>query len=166
MPQIKESIKVDENLRVELQYMGNPVPLPPWFTHGRDARLNNVTQLEEFPKYIKGIAGNSEYSILNELEKRKHYKPKGRPPFSSEIIRFALLTRYTSAQAYRLMLEKFPLPSFSTLAKIQQGGIDAIKAVSLLLEKGEISKDIILMVDEMYLQKRTQYQSKWKLHWS
>ena len=31
MPQIMESIKVDKNLKVELQYMGNPVPLPPWF---------------------------------------------------------------------------------------------------------------------------------------
>ena len=161
MPQIMESIKVDENMRVELQYMGNPVPLPPWFVYGRDARLNNVTQLEELPKYIKDMASscNSEYSILTELEKRKYYKPTGRPPFSSEVIRFALLTRYTSAQAYRLMLEKFPLPSFSTLAKIQQGGIDALKAVKLLLGKGEISKDIIIMVDEMYLQKGTQYHS-------
>ena len=137
-----ESIKVDENMRVELQYMGNPVPLPPWFVYGRDARLNNVTQLEELPKYIKDMASscNSEYSSLTELEKRKYYKPTGRPSFSSEVIRFALLTRYTSAQAYRLMLEKFPLPSFSTLAKIQQGGIDALKAVKLLLGKGEISK--------------------------
>ena len=149
MPQIKENIKVDENLRVELQYMGNPVPLPPWFTHGRDARLNNVTQLEEFPKYMKGIAGNSEYSILNELEKRKHYKPKGRPPFSSEIIRFALLTRYTSAQAYRLMLEKFPLPSFSTLAKIQctcKNGLNIKVETTLeLIMKGIYTKELLVL---------------------
>ena len=30
------------------------------------------------------------------------------------------------AQSYRIMLEKFPLPSVSTLTKIQKGGIDAI----------------------------------------
>ena len=54
------------------------------------------------------------------------------------------------------MLEKLPLPSISTLTKIQKGGIDAIKAVSLL-QKQEISKDIILMADEMYLQKGSQY---------
>ena len=53
----------------------------------------------------------------------------------------------------------FPLPSFSTLAKIQKGGIDALKAVKILMEKGEISHDIVLMVDEMYLQKSTQYHS-------
>ena len=57
------------------------------------------------------------------------------------------------------MLEKFPLPSFSTLAKIQKGGVDTIKAVTLLRVKGEISKDIILMADEMYLEKSTQYHS-------
>ena len=56
------------------------------------------------------------------------------------------------------MLEKFPLPSVSTLSKIQKGGIDAIKAVSLL-QKREITKDIILIADEMYLQKGFQYQS-------
>ena len=55
------------------------------------------------------------------------------------------------------MLEKLPLPSISTLTKIQKGGIDAIKAVSLLLQKQEISKDIILMADEMYLQTGSQY---------
>ena len=34
-----------------------------------------------------------------------------------------------------------------------------MKAITLLCEKGEISDDIILMVDEMYIQKATQYQS-------
>ena len=157
VPQIMESIKVDKNLKVELQYMGNPVPLPPWFVICRDAKLNYLTQLENFPPYITYVAGNSEHSILEELTKRKYYKPKGRPPFTSATIRYALLLRYTSAQAYRLMLEKLPLPSISTLTKIQKGGIDAIKAVTLLLQKQEISKDIILMADEMYLQKGSQY---------
>ena len=57
------------------------------------------------------------YSILNKLQKRQHYKPKGRPPFSADLIRFALLLRYTSRQAYKLLLEKFLLPSFSLLKK-------------------------------------------------
>ena len=64
MPQIMESIKIDENLRVELQYMGNPVPLPPWFVMCRDAKLNHLTQLENFPAYIKNVADNGEHSIL------------------------------------------------------------------------------------------------------
>ena len=30
-PIILESIKIDKNLHVELQYNGHPLPLPPWF---------------------------------------------------------------------------------------------------------------------------------------
>ena len=92
------------------------------------------------------------------MKERMYYKPKGRPPYSAEMIRYALHLRYTSLQAYKIALEKFPLPSISLLNKIQQGGVDAIKAVTFLREKGEISTDCILMVDEMYLQKATQYQ--------
>ena len=73
------------------------------------------------------------------------------------MIRYALLLRYTSLQAYKLFLENFPLPSISLLNKLQKGGVDAIKAVKFLLEKGEISNDVILMLDEMYLQKGTQF---------
>ena len=78
------------------------------------------------------------------MKERMYYNPKGRPPYSAEVISYALHLRYTSLQAYKILLEK--------------GGADAIKAVKLLREKGEISTDCILMVDEMYLQKATQYQ--------
>ena len=88
-----------------------------------------------------------------EEERRRNFKPKRRPPYSSAI----LLLRYTSLQSYKLLLEKFPLPSIYLLNKLQAGGIDAIKAIKFLLEKGEISNDIVLMLDEMYLQKGTQF---------
>ena len=57
------------------------------------------------------------------------------------------------------MLEKFPLPSISLLNKIQQGGVNSIKALKILRENGKVSNDWILMVDEMYLEKTTQYHS-------
>ena len=38
---------------------------------------------ENFPTYIKNVVEEDPYSILNELQKRQHYKPKGRPPFSA-----------------------------------------------------------------------------------
>ena len=57
------------------------------------------------------------------------------------------------------MLEKFPLPSISLLSKIQQGVVNSIKALEFLRENGKISNDCILMVDEMYLEKTTQYHS-------
>lgn len=74
------------------------------------------------------------------------------------MLRFALHLLYTSAQAYRQLLERFSLPSFSLLNKIQQGGVDAVKGIKLLHERGQISKDVVLMVDEMFLQKSSQYQ--------
>ena len=43
--------------------------------------------------------------------------------------------------------------------KIQQGGADSLKALKVLLEKGGILADLILMVDEMYLHKAAQYQA-------
>ena len=107
--------------------------------------------------YIRNFSEQNLYSLIEELEKRRNYKLKGYPPFSSEMIRYALLLRYTSFQSYKLLLEKFPLPSMSLLNILQQGGVDAFKAVKLLREKGEISDDVILMADEMYLQKCTQF---------
>ena len=68
--------------------------------------------LENFPTYIKNVVEEDPYSILNELQnelqKRQQYEPKGRPPFSADLIRYALLLCYTSRQAYKLLLEKFP----------------------------------------------------------
>ena len=43
--------------------------------------------------------------------------------------------------------------------RIQAGGVDFLKAVKKLREKGHISSDVILMVDEMFLQKEASYQS-------
>jgi hypothetical protein len=56
-------------------------------------------------------------------------------------------------------LEKFPLPSISLLRRIEQGGIDSFKSLKLLRERGKISEDSILMIDEMYIQKAAQYQA-------
>ena len=123
-PNIFESIRVDTELHVQLQYNGNHVPLPPWFVEGRSARLTRISMLDNFlPPYIRNVAsydGNNDHSILEELERRKH-QPKGRPPYSAAMIRYALLLRYTSFQAYKLLLEKFPLPSMSLLKKNPTG---------------------------------------------
>ena len=156
-PRIFESIRIDKDLHVKLQYNGNPLPLPSWFVQGTNARLKQFSSLENFPSYMRGFKENDEYGLIDELNERRHYKPKGRPPYSAKLIRYALLLRYSSLQAYKKLLEQFPLPSISLLNKIQRGGVDAIKAAKHLLEKGEISEDIILMFDEMYLQKEDQY---------
>ena len=51
------------------------------------------------------------------------------------------------------------MPSISILNKIQQGRVDSLKALKVSRGKGEISTDLILMVDEMFLQKAGQYQA-------
>ena len=157
-PKILEAIKVDNELHVQLQYSGSLIPLPPWFIRGHNAKLNRLSMLHNFPSYIRNIADENSSSLLEEMKTRKNYRAKGQPPYSPSMIRFALHLRYTSAQAYKLLLQEFPLPSMSLLKKIQAGGVDAIKAIKTLRERGEISSDIVLMVDEMYLQKATQYQ--------
>ena len=73
-------------------------------------------------------------------------------------MRFSLLLRYTSKQAYKLLLEEFPLPSLSLLKKLSQGGIEPLKALKVLLDEDKIGKDIVVLIDEMYLQKEAQYQ--------
>ena len=47
------------------------------------------------------------------------------------MIRFTLHLRHT----YKLLLEKFPMPSISLLNKIQQGGGRIIKSLESLSEK-------------------------------
>ena len=42
IPKILECIKVDRDLRILLQYSGNPIPLPPWLVHSRNGKLNLI----------------------------------------------------------------------------------------------------------------------------
>ena len=96
---------------------------------------------------------------MNELNQRNFYKPHGSSQYSSSIIWYAVHLRYTSLQANRLLLEKFPMLSLPLLNKTQQGSIDPLKALKTVHEKGSFSCDCILMIDEMYLQKSAHYQS-------
>ena len=51
------------------------------------------------------------------------------------MIRYALHLRYMSLQVYRLLFEKSPMLFLSLLNNIQQGGVDALKALKTLYEK-------------------------------
>ena len=154
-PEVLEAIKINLDLHVELQYRSNPVPLPSWFTMGRNAKLTKLSMLQNFPAYLRNV-GNKSQDVIEELQQRQHYQTKGRPPYSCEMIRFALLLRYTSAQAYKILLGKLPLPSMSLLRKLKSGNLDVIKVAKLLRQNKSIS-DVVLMCDEMFLQKSSQY---------
>ena len=43
------------------------------------------------------------------------------------------------------------------LRKLTSGGVDAMKACKLLLNQGSIDKDVVLLLDEIYIQKEAQY---------
>lgn len=158
-PSILECIKVTKDLHVQLQYKGRPVPLPDWFVNGTRAKLRRYEELHELSTSIRSNAESYNESLLEEMFERVYLKPKGRPPYTAAIMRFALLLRHTSLQAYRMLLTKFPFPSISLLQKIQQGGVDPIKSLKKLRENHMISSHIVLMVDEMYVQKGSQYQA-------
>ena len=69
------------------------------------------------------------------------------------MLRYAPLLRYTSVQVYKLLLQQFPLPSLSLLKKFTEGGIDPLKAAKVLLKQGKIFTEVVLLLDEVYLQK-------------
>ena len=64
-PSIKECIRIDQNLHVQLQCNGNPIPLPQLFIHGNYDKLTKFIMLENFPTYIKNVEEEDPYSILN-----------------------------------------------------------------------------------------------------
>ena len=109
--------------------------------------------LEKIPPYFRSTAIENQQVLLDELNQRELYKPTGRPPFSASMICFALHLRHTSLQAYKLLLEKFPMPYISLLIRYNKVGVDSLKVLKVLGEKGEILTDLMLMVDEMYLHK-------------
>ena len=151
--EINECIRVDRDLHVKLFYKGSPLPLPTWFRHGTNCRLATKSALNNFPNYIKN-EGERSSSVFEELSQLRF---KNRPFYSSNVIRYALLLRYTSLQSYKMLCEHFQLPSLSLLRKITKGTIDAVKCATKLKTVGKISEDVVLMLDEMFLQKVEEY---------
>ena len=56
-------------------------------------------------------------------------------------------------------MKEFPFPSLSLLKKITEGKLDAVKCATTLKLQGAISEDVVLMFDEMYLQKCEEYSA-------
>ena len=157
-PRVYECISIDKELHVKLTFLGYSISLSDWFRIGHYCTVNRFSMLKHFVSYIKDRS-DSFSTILSEQNSIQHYKPQGRPNFSSSMIRYALLLRNTSWQSYKLLLQQFPLPSLSLFKKIASGFIDSVKAAKLLLENESMSEDCVLLVDEMYLQKSVQFHS-------
>ena len=95
---------------------------------------------------------------MNELQQIRYEKPDDRSKFTSELLQLALMLLYTSLPAHQLLVKHFPLPLVSLLKRLGQGGLEPLKAVKLLLNERKIDKDIVLLIDKMYLQKELQFQ--------
>ena len=54
-------------------------------------------------------------------------------------------------------MKDLPFPSLSLLKKPTEGQLDAVKCPKSLKSQGVICEDIVLMFDEMYLQKCEEY---------
>ena len=92
--------------------------------------------------------------IIDELKQIKFCK---RPIHYAYLIRLALLLRYTSVSSYKLLMDELYLPSLLLLSKTSQGKIVVFKAAKLLKENGNISEDVVLLFDEIHLQKCEDY---------
>ena len=100
---------------------------------GHNARLKNASMLQNVPAHIRNVVFDNCNELLGVLYKRQFSKPQERPLYSVEIISYELLhPRHTSFQACKQLLKKFPLASISLLNKIQQGGVNSIKALRSL----------------------------------
>ena len=61
---ILESIKVNDDLHLQLQYNDMSLPLPQWFVQGHNATLKKVSYLENFPAYIIRNTTTDNYNEL------------------------------------------------------------------------------------------------------
>ena len=138
IPKVKGAIRVDQPMHVRLFLKENPVRK----NNNTDSKLTLRGSLVYLANHIKN---SQKENFLTELLRLQHLKAKGRPSYSADIIRFALGLRYTSKQAYEILLEEFPFPSLSLIQKLNASGEDAMKGVKLLLQKGEIDHDINLL---------------------
>ena len=88
-----------------------------------------------FPTYIRNTANDYYNELLNELNQRNSYKRRGSTLYLLSMIRDALHLRYASLQANRLLLlQRSSMLSLQLLNNIQQGGVDALKALKTLYE--------------------------------
>ena len=153
VPEVTDCVRVDRDLHVKLFYKVSPLPLPQWFCHGSDCRFTRKSMMQNFPSYIK-LEGEQTYNILEELKELKFKKRKN--------ILVQCYSIFTSStlyflRNYRLLMKEFPFPALSLLKKITERQLDAVKFAKSLKPQGVISEDVVLMFDEMYLQKCEEY---------
>ena len=113
VPEVTDCVRADRDLHIKLFTRVHPYLCHSGLRHGKDCRLTRKSMMQNFPNYIK-LEGKQTFIILEELKELKFKKKR---IFSSIVIRYSLLLRYTSLQAYRLLIKEFPFSSLSLLKK-------------------------------------------------
>ena len=70
-PAILESIRINENFHVQLQYNGIPLLLLSWFVNGHSVKLDKLSVLETFPPYVRSTAIKNQQVLFDELKQRE-----------------------------------------------------------------------------------------------
>ena len=86
IPIVKESISINSELHLSLSYCGFHVPLPEWFRKAHGCKLTWRSMLENSPSYMRE-KGEEMNPILQEMNELQHFKKKGRPKYSANMIR-------------------------------------------------------------------------------
>ena len=67
-PTILEYIRIDEDLHVQLQCNGIPLPLPSLYVNGHRAKSDQLSMLENFPPYTRSTTVENQQVLLDELK--------------------------------------------------------------------------------------------------
>lgn len=134
-PKVKNSIRINRDLKVKLQHDGANAPLPKWFSLQKAARLKKRGMLHEFPEYLDNLVEDDEFDCLEELRRFKYYD--SRPEFSNRMIQQCLFIRSISPRVYELLSKMLPFPSVSVLNKMSQRWRQIIEIhVPAIVERG------------------------------
>ena len=101
--------------------------MPLLFRHGTDCKLASLTQLENFPAYIRLKSENISGSILEELQQSQFVKRV----YSASLIRY--MRRYISLQS-SVLLKEINLSSVIYLWKIIQRSVKIFKSAKRMLD--------------------------------
>lgn len=113
--------------------------------------FSNIQYVAEFSFVHEYNILENENSLLEELRAKQFHKITRSLFFSAYVIRYPLYRIYTSLQACKLLLNKFPVPPIFFLNKIQEGNVDAMKSPNVLKIKQKISEACIIVILEMHL---------------
>ena len=74
-----------------------------------------------------------------------------------ELKSFTTIYVILDLKAYKILLEQFPYLPIVFQKKLKKGGLEATLA-KVLLDQGTKGVDVVFLLDEVYLQKNSQYQ--------